>query len=118
MQQTNPIKHGFGPPFGFFSMPEKVPRGSANHGGSKHVFNGREFGQQVVKLKDDSNVMVAITISARAWGVVDAFALKLDFAAIGLIECRQKMHERAFTTSTSSNERGHKTGRHLEVDAA
>ena len=79
MQQTNPVKHGLSPSFGFFSMPEKVPRGSANHGGGEHIFNSREFGQQVVKLKDDSNVMISITIPARAWGIIDAFTLKFGF---------------------------------------
>ena len=60
----------------------------------------------MIKLKDDSDVMIAIAIADRPGSVVDSVSPIEDFTGIRSIERCQQMHQRALSTAASSDERG------------
>ena len=67
-----------------------------NHQRSQHVFQYREFWQQMVELKDKSKNAISKHVSSRLWEVVDSqsfcrvstgtFAPQADFTDAGLIQ--------------------------------
>ena len=66
----------------FFAFGPIAEQGVANHQRSHHVFQQREFRQQVVKLKDEAKYMVSQLIASRLIQVVDAFAFQQHFAVV------------------------------------
>ena len=66
------LRHGASPPCGG----ESSSRRSADHRRRQDVLDRRQFGQQMIELENDSDVVVAIAVSSGAGRVVDAFTAK------------------------------------------
>jgi hypothetical protein len=58
----------------------------------------------MVELENDSDVMVPVTVSPGACRIVNSFTTKMNFSTVWVIECCQKVHERALSAAASAHQ--------------
>ena len=75
---------------------------SADEGGYHHIFEGRELGQQLVKLEDKPDVSVPESGHLAVGQVVYPLAVVAYLAAIGLVEGTDNLQQRGLAGAARS----------------
>ena len=88
-----------------------------DHRRRQDVFQRRELRQQVIELKDHAEVALRSRSRAGGGQVVDAMALEVDFAGVGLIERAEQVQQRALAAAAGADDRHELALADLEVDA-
>lgn len=68
-----------------------------DHCRCKDVFKESQFGQEVVELKNHSELLIAKRIAIASRQAIDPLAVEGDFACIGLVESSEQMQQGAFS---------------------
>jgi len=76
-----------------------------------------EFGQQVVKLKDETDRLITKVGHARRAETRHVLAVELDAPGGGLIERAHDVQERGFARTRGADDGDHFAAAYLEVDA-
>ena len=71
--------------------------GAANHRRQHHVFERRQFRQQMIELKDHTDLFVSEFVAFERRQRIDTMFVEMDFPGIGSIECREQMQQSALT---------------------
>ena len=71
----------------------------------------------MIKLKDDSDIMIAVVIAGRTRSVVDSVSPIKDFTGIRSVERCQQVHQRALSAAASSDERGDQSLLDVQINA-
>ena len=82
------------------------------------VFEGGEFGQQVVELEDEAEGLVAQLVAAARRQVVDALAVEMDLALVGPVEDAEQVQQRALAGAGGADDAQELARMHLQVEAA
>ena len=99
-------------------MAEPAENGLGDHLRHQHVFQGREFGQQVVELEDEAERLVAQLIAALRRQVVDASAVEEDFALVGPVEGAEQVQQRALAGAGGADDAEELARLDLQIEAA
>src|SRR5579864_7687634 len=88
-----------------------------NHGRHQHVLQHAEFGQQVVELKDKAERLAAQLVALALRQIVDALAVQIDFARVGVVERAEQVQQRALAGAGSPNDAQELPVHHLQAQA-
>src|SRR5262245_35778939 len=89
-----------------------------DHAGNQHVFECREFGQQVVKLKDKAERPVTQCIALGGGEVVDTFAVEVNLPLIRPVKCPQQVQQCGLSGSGLSDNTEELTRIDVHIKAA
>ena len=68
-----------------------------DHRRGQDVFQEGQFGQEVVELKNHSELLIAKRIAITRRQAIDPLTVEGDFACIGLVESSEQMQQGAFS---------------------
>ena len=85
--------------------------------GNHHVFQSREFGQKLMELKDEAEVLAAELREFCAFEAEHIFAGYLECALVGAVECAHYLQEGGFAGSAGTYYADHFAGCDVEGDA-
>ena len=94
------------------------PRRVRDHLRHQDVFEGGEFGQQVVELEDEAEGLVAQLVALAGRQVVDASAVEADAALVGPVEGAEQVQQRALAGAGGADDAEELAGADVQVDAA
>jgi hypothetical protein len=90
----------------------------ADHGGEADVFEGGEFGEEEVILKDVAHVTIAQAGEAGAGAVIDGGAVEEDAPGLGFLQASKGIEEGGFPGAGGAAEKEFLPGMDGDVDAA
>ena len=91
--------------------------GAADLERHRHVVERAEFGQQVVELVDEAQVLVAQAALFGRIGMRNVLAEQLDLSGGGRIEPAHQVQQRALAGARSADDGQRFAGAHVQVDA-
>jgi hypothetical protein len=90
----------------------------ADHGGEANIFEGGEFGEEEVILKDVAHVTIAQAGEAGAGAVIDGGAVEEDAPGLGFLQASKGIEEGGFPGAGGAAEKEFLPGMDGDVDAA
>ena len=85
--------------------------------GDHDVFEGREFGQQLVKLEYEAEVLAAEAREAWSGEPEHVLTGNVHFAGVGGVECAHDLEQGGFACTAGADNADHFVGLDVEVDA-
>ena len=96
-----------------------APDAFANHHRQQDIFQRRQFGQQVIELKNHAELRdFAVLRDARAGKLIDPLAGELDLAGIGRVEGAQQVQQRALSRAALAHDRREFGPARFQIDPA
>ena len=98
-------------------LPHPAEHRVGDHHRHQHVFQGRQLRQQMVELEDEAEDAVTQPVALLGGQVVDALAVELDLALVGLVQRAEQVQQRALARARSCRRCSETRRRAPQVDA-
>ena len=116
--QADAVEQFDGPVFDLPAMRHPTQYGPSDHLRHEDVFQGGEFGQQVVKLENEAECLVAQQVASLRRQVVDALAVEKDFAFVGPVEDAEQVQQRTLAGAGGADDAEEFALLYFQVEAA
>ena len=92
-------------------------RAACDEGGQRHILHGRKLGQQVVKLEDETDVLVAVLCQLLVRQRIEVGIVDQHGAFGGLVEGADNMEQGGFPRTRCPHDGDDRAVGNFEVDA-
>ena len=109
--ETHELQQFVGPLAGF------VLAGACNQCRNHHVLDGRKFGQELMKLKHEANLLIAEVAQPIASQVGDVCSIDADSALVGFVERADDLQQGGFSRAAGAYNAHNLAWLNIEINA-